>query len=120
MEQKNKSSFDVNICFEQQISRFGAIHLSLSQYDPPKKKNLTDREHTKVARKTPLEYLTQLISDGRVADPDRPLIILSTRNVLANLRCIGYIKGFTKTPISVSEEYELLLSASKRNDSRRK
>jgi hypothetical protein len=100
----NNSSFEVNIHFEQKISGFQKIHLSLSQYTPPAKKKLMGLAHTRAARKTPLEHVESLFGAGRITDHHQPLMIISVRNVLSNLRCIGYLDGITERPLSVAEE----------------
>ncbi|MHA2053123.1 MAG: hypothetical protein ACW99F_05925 [Candidatus Hodarchaeales archaeon] len=107
MTTDNNSSFKVNIQFEQKISGFKKIHLSLSQYTPPAKKELMGSVHTKIARKTPLEHVERLFKEGRLKNLHQPLLIISVRNVLANLRCIAYLKGITQKPISVAEESKL-------------
>jgi len=108
---KDKASFEIKFYLEQMITRYTSIKLSLSQIEPPKKKALTSKAHAKYARKTVAEHLEGMIKNGRLSDPSRPLMVLSARNVLSNLRCIAYIKGLTQTPISVAEEYPVLKQA---------
>jgi len=81
------------------------IHLSLGQYDSLAKKEVSGTGHKKSGRKTPAEHLDVLIKENRLTDSKSPLMILSSRNVLANLRCIAYLRGKTQSPIAVSQEY---------------
>jgi hypothetical protein len=39
------------------------------------------------------------------------MMLLSARNVLANLRCIAYLKGYTQKPLAVSEENDIVLKS---------
>jgi len=106
------SSLQTNVRFEQKITRIHKIHLSLSQFSPPKKKELDGAYgHTKASRLTIKEHLKKLLMEKRILDCNRPFIVISVRNVLANLRCISWLNGYTKTPISVSEEYGALFKS---------
>ncbi|KPA09658.1 hypothetical protein MHK_010138 [Candidatus Magnetomorum sp. HK-1] len=104
-------SFEFNSTFNQVIHGIDNINLSLNQYKPVSKKNLLGNTHTKESRKTPLEHLEKLAREKVINDFNAPLMVLSVRNVLANLRCIAYLKGYTDSPISVKEENDLLLES---------
>jgi len=104
-------SFKYNSKFEQIISGINKVHLSLNQYTPVSKKDLVGNKHTKESRKTPFEHLEQLAKQKKITDLNSPLMILSTRNVLANLRCIAYLKDYTKRPIAVFEEDDVIFKS---------
>lgn len=87
------------------VAKISKSYLSLSQNFPPKAKNLIDSSgHTKIARKTIDEHLAQIPEDR--FNKNEPFLVLSVRNVMANLRCIGYCAGYTEQPIAVAEEYQ--------------
>jgi hypothetical protein len=97
------------------------LHLSLSYYHPPSKKELDQASHTKIGRKVPLEHISDRVEDGTLVDAACPLFVMSCRNVLSNLRSVAYVKGKTEErirgnrksvedrPIGVAEENEVLL-----------
>ncbi|VEN74914.1 conserved hypothetical protein [Candidatus Desulfarcum epimagneticum] len=105
-------SFQTNVRFEQKITGIHKIHLSLSQFVPPEKKELAGpRGHTKASRLTVKEHLKKMLMEKRILDCNRPFMVLSVRNALANLRCVAWLKDHTPTPISVSEEYGILFKS---------
>ena len=48
--------------------------------------------------------MDKLIHEGRFEEKGQSVLILSTRNVLSNLRCLGYVKGQSKAPLAVAGE----------------
>jgi len=60
--------------------------------------------HTTRDRLTPDEHVANLVRDGRLVDEGQALLVLSARNVLSNLRCVGYVRGRTTVPIGVVGE----------------
>ncbi|MBK9502138.1 MAG: hypothetical protein IPO06_22725 [Leptospiraceae bacterium] len=94
----------VNVAYSQIIENISDIHLSLSQFIPAQKKELSGSGHTKESRLTIEEHLEKLKTEGRLKSPSKPLLVLSVRNVMANLRCVAYIKGFTEEILGVAEE----------------
>ncbi len=99
------SSFEISLRFFQKLTGIKKIHLSLSRYTLLGKKEVTGKSHTKTGRITPFEHLQRLVSERRIKDLEKPLMILSVRNVLSNLRCVAYIKGYTKDGLArVAEE----------------
>lgn len=112
------SSFTINIQFYQKINRYKKIHLSLSRYTPPRKKDAknakeeascpSNYQDEKITRILPRDHLQNLFDDNRIENFKCPLMLISVRNVLSNLRCLGYIKGKTEKPLGVDEEYKLL------------
>ena len=110
MESREPSAIEFSIRYEQRICRYKKIHLSLGQYTPPSQKKIVYSGHTKVARKRIFEHISQVVHENRIKDLNKPLMIISVRNVLSNLRCLAYIKGYTVKPLSVAKEYESLIS----------
>ncbi len=102
------ASFEIEQRLELRLTAVESVALSLSQYLPPAKKDLLGTEHSKAARKTPLEHLAEMARHARIKDFSKPLMVVSVRNVLSNLRCVAYLAGYTKRPIGVAEEYTYL------------
>lgn len=99
------SSFEIRQQLWQLIKGVKNIHLSLSQYRNISSKEIVNPLHTKLNRLTPKEHLEQLIKANRLMDLDQPLLVISIRNVLSNLRCIAYLKEVNKNnPLTVNEE----------------
>ncbi|MCB0597335.1 MAG: hypothetical protein H6557_07325 [Lewinellaceae bacterium] len=84
------SSFKVQQSLLLTINGIKKIHLSLSQYGKLKPKDLLTTEHTTAGRLKPEQHVDNLIKAGELADPTSPLLAISCRNILSNLRCIAY------------------------------
>ncbi len=98
-------SFEISLRFSQKIKGIERIHLSLSQYVPLAKKEVLYKNHTIMGRLTQSEHLTKLVQEGRIKDLNKPLMVISARNVLSNLRSVAYIRGFTNDGLArVAEE----------------
>lgn len=98
-------SFSASVLHTLKMPPPAPIALSLSQLEPMKAKKLTGTEPWKNGRKTIEQHARQLREQGRLSFPeDQPCLVLSVRNVLANLRCVGWIQGLTPYPVGVSEE----------------
>ncbi len=77
--------------YTQIIEEHDAIYLSLAQYQAVDKKELASGQHTRSGRLSPKEHLNQLTREGIDLDHGQPLMVVSTRNVMSNLRCIAYL-----------------------------
>jgi hypothetical protein len=84
------TSFSQKIDYRIMLSPTSSI-LSLSALTIPKAELVSTGHSTKVARLSPQEHF------ARLADkPSFPFIVTGVRNVLANLRCVGYSKAMCK------------------------
>jgi hypothetical protein len=83
----------ISVEYSQIISDISNIHLSLSEYASIEKKNLTIATHTKAGRLSAYEHVQKLGKENIIKNPESPLLVISVRNVMANLRCIGYQDG---------------------------
>lgn len=95
----------VNLTYSQIVNNIKTIHLSIAEYSSIEKKNLTETAHTKSGRLSIPEHILKLKTEGILRDTKTPILALSCRNVLANLRCIGFIKG-NENIACVKEEKE--------------
>lgn len=86
------------------VFEFERAHLLLSQQHPLPEKDLLSTEHTGEGRLTPAEHLARPSGGARFVDRGQGLIMISARNVLSNLRCLGYVRGETPVPVGVTGE----------------
>lgn len=99
------SSFEIDQNLFQIIKQAKNIHLSLAQYHPISSKDVVSGRHTKAGRLSPREHLDQLVRSDRLRDLNCPLIVISIRNVLSNLRCVAYLlKENENKPLAVKDE----------------
>lgn len=95
----------VKLNYSQIINNAKTFHLSIVEYSGIEKKNLTTTSHSKSGRLTIAQHLQKLEKENVLSDGNTPLLILSCRNVLANLRCVGYLQG-KENVACVKEEKE--------------
>ncbi|MFT5468733.1 MAG: hypothetical protein ACI8UO_003845 [Verrucomicrobiales bacterium] len=98
------SPFSMSVQHALTIPRPQKSTLMLSQLEPATAKNLIQKEHDKWARLTIEEHFEQLLAEPGDFDSAQACLVLSSRNVMANLRCAGYIRGRTPKPLGVIEE----------------
>jgi hypothetical protein len=98
------ASFVCDIAFSQVITAIRDVHLSLAPRAPFPKRELAGVVGPSKGRLTPGEHLDLLVMQGRLRDLDSPLLVVSCRNVLSNLRCVGYVQGVTSNVVGVLEE----------------
>jgi len=99
------ASFELGVRYTQRITGLRSIALSLAQHGDVEEKRVTDPQFSSPRdsdRIPAQEHLARLIEAGRCA-PDRPTLMLSVRNVLSNLRCVGYVEGLER-PAAVAGE----------------
>jgi hypothetical protein len=99
-----QAAFEISLTFFQKISRIKRSHLSLAHRASLTAKNLLIAQHASEGRLSPDAHIAQLVNEGRLADEGQPLLVLSARNVLSNLRCIGFARGLTEHPLAVVDE----------------
>ena len=99
------ASFQVlNIGYSQKINGIKSINLSLAQFEMIRKKPVLGKQHIKEGRMDVSDHLKNLIGINKISESS-PLLILSVRNVLSNLRCIAYINDSRyKGYVTVEEE----------------
>lgn len=97
-------AFELSLRFFQKIRGIEAIHLSLSQYSPLPKKEVLEAKHTDEGRILLTQHLDNLVCEGRIKDLNKPLMVTSVRNVLSNLRCVAFIRGYTVDSLAMVAE----------------
>ena len=94
--------------FHLAIDFWERMLLSLASNRQLKRKNPTLKQSPAEGRSTVEEHLSHLVQSckehGNPIAPTAPLVALSCRNVLANLRCGAWIKGRTTGFLTVIEE----------------
>ena len=98
------SSFDVAQAWAVRILPPYRAMLSLSQYTALEAKDLLGTAHSSIGRLTPAQHLQHLEASGRFSDHGQALMLLSARNVMSNLRCLGFVRGKTEVPVGVKRE----------------
>ena len=83
----------ISIEYSQIIEEISNIYLSLSQYGSINKKKLTNNSHVKMGRLKAIDHVQELVHTKIITNLDAPLLVISVRNVMSNLRCIAYLKG---------------------------
>ena len=73
--------------------------LSLSPGPAEEAKPFWDATFRPTGRSTVEEHFAHLVASGRITDSAPAFLALSARNVLANLRCVGFIRGVTPQPV---------------------
>lgn len=108
-------AFELTLHLAQRVTRWADLILSLGSHArlPPKavvcpgagREAGDDAPAVEPdARKTADEHLAQLASAGRLP-ANHPLLVLSVRNVLSNLRCLAYVAGEgAGAPVTVEGE----------------
>jgi len=100
------NSDEKNFSFAGQLELtipFQRIVLSLGEYVSPDAKDVNSTQAQAHARKTVIEHIESLLKFGRIK-PDHPVLVISIRNVLSNLRCGVWVKGLTASFITVQGE----------------
>jgi len=91
-----------------QINGIDDAMLSLGSYEPIQQKELLSGNHVEFGRKPVEQHLEEVFSvraaSGRPIAPNVPLLVVSVRNVLANMRCGAWVRERTAGFITVSEE----------------
>lgn len=98
------NAFEIQQTILLKLQAAKKYHLSLSKYDTLGSKDLLTNKHTRNGRLSPTEHLRQLVGESRLTNPDTPLLMISCRNTLSNIRCIAYAKAVKGHIISVKEE----------------
>src|SRR5437899_489438 len=96
------NSWNVQQAWAAEILPPFRTHLSLSQNVPLEEKDLLGTAHTAAGRLTADEHLARLTAGGQFTDRGQGLLLLSMRNVLSNLRCLGFVRGETPIPVGVT------------------
>jgi hypothetical protein len=103
----------ISVEYSQIIDEIFTINLSLSSYLSINKKDLTGTSHTTEGRLSANDHVQKLFRNKVIVNIDRPLLALSVRNVMANLRCISYLEGkhefaSVKGEVFTSRPYHIL------------
>lgn len=70
------------------------IYLSVAKHFSIQEKDVASGKHTTDGRMKVEDHAKIMIENGRI-NPEKPMIVLSSRNTLANLRCGVFIQGVT-------------------------
>ncbi len=97
-------SFLCDVSLAQVITAIRDVHLSLAVQEPPARRDLAGVIGPAGGRLTPAEHLERLLGQNRLSDPETPLMVLSCRNTLSNLRCVAWAHGFTDGVLGVAGE----------------
>lgn len=82
---------------------FKTAVLSLSQYFSPEEKDVLHGRHTKEGRLSLSDHVKKIIREGRINE-EYSTVVISVRNVMANLRCGAWIRGLTEDFVCVAGE----------------
>lgn len=93
----------VNVDFSLVIPPGSRSHLSLTTEESIAKKELTGTDHTSHGRLPIDAHFKRLTKSGHLK-PGDTVLALSVRNVMANLRCFGYVRNITEAPVGVVED----------------
>lgn len=97
------TSLYVTISHALLIKKLYGVELSLSLSAPLPAKDVTNSGDTSAhGRIEAHEHLARLVANGRIKQ-DQPVLLVSVRNVLSNLRAIGYSKMLSQ-PLAVEGE----------------
>ncbi len=102
------TAFHYQTSLTLQISEVKDAILSLGSYEPIQQKELLSGSHVDFGRKSVEQHLEAVFlareAAGEPIARNAPFLVVSVRNVLANIRCGAWVRGRTTEFITVSEE----------------